>query len=73
MGQNFLTDKNIINTIINAGNINENDIVLEVGPGTGNLTEKNLTKIPKNLFAIEKDKILAKKLKESLMKISNYK
>jgi len=64
LGQNFLTDKNIINIITNAGNINENDVVLEVGPGTGNLTEKILTKIPKKFFVIEKDKILAKKLKE---------
>jgi len=64
LGQNFLTDKNIINIITNAGNINENDVVLEVGPGTGNLTEKILTKIPKKFFVVEKDKILAKKLKE---------
>ena len=63
LGQNFLIDKNIINTIINAGNINENDVVLEVGPGTGNLTEKILTKSPKKIFVVEKDKILANKLK----------
>ena len=62
LGQNFLIDKNIINTIINAGNINENDVVLEVGPGTGNLTEKILTKSPKKIFVVEKDKILANKL-----------
>ena len=68
LGQNFLTDKNIINIITNAGNINENDVVLEVGPGTGNLTEKILTKIPKKIFVIEKDKILAKKLKEKFNK-----
>ena len=63
LGQNFLIDKNIINTIINAGNINENDVVLEVGPGTGSLTEKILTKSPKKIFVVEKDKILANKLK----------
>ena len=64
LGQNFLTDKNIINIIINTGNIKKNDIVLEVGPGTGNLTEKILSKNPKKLFAVEKDKSLAKKLHE---------
>ena len=64
LGQNFLTDKNIVNIIINTGNIKKNDIVLEVGPGTGNLTEKILSKNPKKLFAVEKDKSLAKKLDE---------
>jgi|TARA_B100000953_G_scaffold178961_1_gene147430 16S rRNA (adenine1518-N6/adenine1519-N6)-dimethyltransferase len=62
LGQNFLTDKNIINIITNAGNISEKDTILEVGPGTGNLTEKILTKIPKKIFVVEKDNILAKKL-----------
>ena len=42
LGQNFLTDKNIIDIIVNKGNINENDVVLEIGPGTGNLTERIL-------------------------------
>jgi len=64
LGQNFLTDKNIVNIIINTGNIKKNDIVLEVGSGTGNLTEKILSKNPKKLFAVEKDKSLAKKLHE---------
>ena len=62
--QNFLTDKNIVNIIINTGNIKKNDVVLEVGSGTGNLTEKILSKNPKKLFAVEKDKSLAKKLHE---------
>ena len=44
LGQNFLVDKNIINIIVELGNINNNDIVMEVGPGTGSLTEKILEK-----------------------------
>ena len=40
LGQNFLIDKNIIDIIINAGDVKKNDTILEVGPGTGNLTEK---------------------------------
>ena len=64
LGQNFLTDKNIIDIIINAGDIKKNDTILEVGPGTGNLTERILSKNPKKIFAIEKDKSLAKKLHE---------
>ena len=64
LGQNFLIDKNIINLIVDTGNINKNDVVFEVGPGTGNLTEKILSKSPKKIFAVEKDKILAKQLIE---------
>ena len=62
LGQNFLIDKNIIDIIVNAGDIKKNDIILEVGPGTGNLTEKILSKNPKKIFAVEKDKLLTKKL-----------
>ena len=64
LGQNFLTDKNIINIIVDRGNINKKDIILEVGPGTGSLTEKILSKNPKKVFAIEKDKYLSKDLSE---------
>ena len=64
LGQNFLIDKNVINLIIDAGNIEKNDVVFEVGSGTGNLTEKILSKEPKKIFTVEKDKILAKKLVE---------
>ena len=39
LGQNFLIDKNIINIITELGNISNKDNVLEIGPGTGNLTE----------------------------------
>ena len=50
LGQNFLTDSNIVNIIINTGNIKKNDIILEVGPGTGNLTEKILSKNPRKVI-----------------------
>ena len=62
LGQNFLIDKNVIDLIVNVGNIKNNDVVFEVGPGTGNLTEKILSKNPKTIFTVEKDKKLAKKL-----------
>ena len=64
LGQNFLVDKNIINIIVELGNINNNDIVMEVGPGTGSLTEKILEKKPKKLILIEKDKRLVEVLKK---------
>ena len=62
LGQNFLIDKNIIEKITNTTKIT-NKIVLEVGPGTGNLTSYILKKNPKKLFVIEKDNQLAIDLK----------
>ena len=61
LGQNFLIDKNIINKIISISNILNKD-VLEIGPGTGNLTEYILREKPKKLFLVEKDKILCDQL-----------
>ena len=43
LGQNFLVDKNIIDRIVNTVSITDNE-VLEVGPGTGNLTKQILKK-----------------------------
>ena len=59
LGQNFLHDKNIIEKIIHASNIDSNDEILEVGPGTGNLTEFIISQNPKKIDVIEKDKNLA--------------
>ena len=59
LGQNFLHDAKILNQIINEGNISPDDIVLEIGPGTGKLTEKILEKKPKSLIAVEKDRSLS--------------
>jgi len=54
LGQNFLIDNNIINKIINLSDIKNNNIV-EIGPGTGNLTKKIIEQNPKSLILIEKD------------------
>ena len=59
LGQNFLVDDKILNLIVGLGKIGSNDIVLEVGPGTGNLTEKILKKSPKKIIVVEKDKNLS--------------
>jgi 16S rRNA (adenine1518-N6/adenine1519-N6)-dimethyltransferase len=64
LGQNFLSDKNIIKSIVEIGNIEDNNTVLEIGPGTGNLTEFILKKKPKSFFVIEKDYNLVKILYE---------
>ena len=62
LGQNFLNDDRILNDIVKCGNITNNDIILEIGPGTGNLTEKILKKNPKKLIVVEKDKELSANL-----------
>jgi len=63
LGQNFLIDKDIIDKIINTVSITNNEI-LEVGPGTGNLTKEILKKNPSKMYLVEKDTILAEYLKE---------
>ena len=63
LGQNFLVDKNIIDKIINTVSIVDNEI-LEVGPGTGNLTKEILKKDPSKMYLIEKDTLLAESLNE---------
>jgi len=65
LGQNFLIDQNIIDKIINIVEIKDKSI-LEIGPGTGNLTKNILEKNPKKLIVIEKDNDLAKSLKKNL-------
>ena len=62
LGQNFIIDKNILEKITTITNIKDK-IILEVGPGTGNLTSYILKKNPKKIFVIEKDDNLALNLK----------
>ena len=62
LGQNFLTDHNILNKITSITKI-ENKSILEVGPGTGNLTSYILKKNPKKFLVIEKDEILTSSLR----------
>ncbi len=64
LGQNFLVNNDILNQIVELGEIRSEDIILEVGPGTGNLTEKILKKKPKKLIVVEKDKKLSIFLKK---------
>ena len=63
LGQNFLIDKNILKKIINIKDIS-NSVVLEVGPGTGNLTSFILEKNPKKTYVVEKDDKLALELND---------
>ena len=71
LGQNFLVDNNILSKIIKLSKISNSNIV-EIGPGTGNLTKKIVEQKPKNLILIEKDHILANNLKNELKKYNNF-
>ncbi|WP_432645005.1 16S rRNA (adenine(1518)-N(6)/adenine(1519)-N(6))-dimethyltransferase RsmA [Methanobrevibacter sp.] len=72
LGQNYLIDKNKRDQIINFGNIQKDDVILEIGTGIGTLTIE-LAKKAKKVIAIEQDEniceILAKRLKDE--KIDN--
>ena len=74
LGQNFLLNKEIIKKIIEVGQITNKSHIIEIGPGTGNLTEEILKKSPESFIAIEKDKhlfnLLSKKYKSKIKLIN---
>ena len=63
LGQNFLIDREVLEKIVSTTNI-ANKEVLEIGPGSGNLTTYILKQKPKKLYVVEKDDDLAILLKE---------
>ena len=63
LGQNYLVNRGVLDKIVETAEISKEDLVLEVGPGTGNLTEK-LSERANQVVAIEKDSRLIKSLKE---------
>ena len=63
LGQNFLVDENILNKIVSIVKI-KNKSILEIGPGTGNLTSHILKNGSKKLIVVEKDKNLSIFLKK---------
>jgi len=67
LGQNFLKSNLIINTIVKTSDLKISDLVLEIGPGKGALTEKLLQKVSK-VVAVEKDGELVEFLKEKFKK-----
>ena len=58
LGQNFLIDRNVLEQIVDTVKITNKE-VLEIGPGSGNLTSFILKKNPKKVYVIEKDDDLA--------------
>ena len=73
LGQNFLIDKNIINNITKVTNIKKDSVILEIGPGYGNLTEYLISLNPRKIYAVEKDKKLFLLLTEKFKKNSKVK
>tara|TARA_B110000971_G_scaffold220149_1_gene262941 strand:- start:493 stop:1293 length:801 start_codon:yes stop_codon:yes gene_type:complete len=72
LGQNFLIDQNIIDKIIKFSDIRNNNII-EIGPGTGNLTRKIISQHPKSLILIEKDRQLVGRLDSEFSNLKNLK
>lgn len=70
MGQNFLISKTVLKRIIDAAGLSQQDIVLEVGPGIGTLTQE-LTRRAKQVIAVEKDTRMIEILFETLKKCNN--
>lgn len=70
LGQNFLIDDNIIGKIIDSADVRENDLVIEIGPGVGSLTE-GLAQRAKKVIAIEIDKNIIEPLKDNLKEYDN--
>lgn len=71
LGQNFLIDKNVLNKIVSASELNENSCVLEIGPGAGTLTRR-LAETSARCTAVEIDKALLPILGETLAGFDNF-
>lgn len=69
-GQNFLTDKEALNKIVAAAELFPQDLVLEIGPGIGALTQE-LAKKAAKVIAVEKDRNMVSILKETLKGFNN--
>jgi 16S rRNA (adenine1518-N6/adenine1519-N6)-dimethyltransferase len=67
LGQNFLIDREVLDQIVSTCDITNKEI-LEIGPGTGNLTTYILKKNPKKVYVVEKDDELAILLNEKFNK-----
>ena len=71
-GQNFMIDQNLVRLVADAGNVAPGDIVIEVGPGTGTLTEELLSRGAR-VVAVEIDRDLAKLLRERFADQARFK
>ncbi len=71
LGQNFLIDENVVETIVDCSNINEEDLVIEIGPGLGTLTSKLVEKAGK-VICIELDSKMITILKDRFLLYKNF-
>lgn len=71
LGQNFLIDENVITTAIEKSNINEEDLVIEIGPGLGTLTKYLLEKAGR-VICVELDKRMISILEERFFLYKNF-
>ena len=71
LGQNFLIDENVVDTIISSAQVNNNDLVIEIGPGLGTLTSKLLEKAGK-VIAVELDPKMINILKDRFHFYNNF-
>jgi 16S rRNA (adenine1518-N6/adenine1519-N6)-dimethyltransferase len=70
-GQNFLTDQNFISKIVAAADLGSNDVMVEIGPGRGALTE-HLVEAGGEVIAVELDRDLAPVLRDKFAKNENF-
>ncbi|MBM4322375.1 MAG: ribosomal RNA small subunit methyltransferase A [Deltaproteobacteria bacterium] len=72
LGQHFLSDRNILDKVIRAAGVNQEDVILEVGPGLGEMTLA-LAQNAKEVIAVEIDSKLADLLREKVSGLPNVK
>jgi len=70
LGQNFLVDRTAVKKIVSAADLKANDVVLEIGPGIGTLTQE-LAKKTRKVIAVEKDRKLVEILGDTLRDFKN--
>lgn len=71
LGQNFLIDDSVLNDIVNGAEVDENDLVIEIGPGVGSLTAQLLKKA-KKVVSVEIDNDLIPILEAELGQYENF-
>lgn len=71
LGQNFLIDDDVVDSIVSSANISPNDLVIEIGPGLGTLTSRLLEKANK-VIAIELDDKMIPILEERFHLYDNF-
>ena len=71
LGQNFLINDNVIENIVKAAEVTEDDLIIEIGPGLGTLTSKLLEKAGK-VIAVELDENMIKILEDRFKLYKNF-